>query len=630
MSKIKILISLFILFTICLINASSRVIVLPIYYSSSNEPNQFTVDSIIDFYSKNGIYTSIKMGSPPVYLEILLDDEDSGFYIKEGNCVSGSEYKIRQSSTFCSGQGFIYQYINNELTALLNNTNDKILLNQASQEYFYSSLKDRRFGSNLTTIEVSNFSFLYIPNSGEIKRIEEQIAENKKKEKEKDKKDNNKKKNDDKNDNKKDDEKNNKGKKDKKDKKKDGYGEDYYPDYYDFYGDDDEDDIQKNGFGPYNPKGGDDEDDITPWNDMYSYDNKKCAHLGLLPPGAGTGLTNLKLNFIQQLKNKKIIDNYNWYIRFNKDKTGELVIGAAPHEVKPENYLESDLSMTHAKLVNDVFFWQIKFTAIYMKDNISNKRYNLEPVDGLITINENFIYSTSEFFNNIKTIYFEQYFNNRKCRIETVVKTHDRYSVIFCHQKNFTTEDMEQFPVLSFQSSDLNFVFNFDHNDLFLKTRDKYIFKIIYSRDFNHWKLGKVFLEKYQFVFNYDSKMFGFYQKYIPENIEGDKIIDFDVTKNKKEKGNDKLPPSNRKKMRENNKILNEEKEKDYIKIIIIVFLIVLVILLGIYMMRRCIFNKQVNSKNIENYGKYKPNKSKSNKNKILRLTEEFNDGENI
>ena len=42
---------------------------------------------------------------------------------------------------------------------------------------------------------------------------------------------------------------------------------------------------------------------------------------------------------------------------FNKDKTGELVIGASPHEVKPENYLEINLSMTQDKLVNDVMYF---------------------------------------------------------------------------------------------------------------------------------------------------------------------------------------------------------------------------------------------------------------------------------
>ena len=74
--------------------------------------------------------------------------------------------------------------------------------------------------------------------------------------------------------------------------------------------------------------------------------------MGVLAQGINTGLNEAKLNFIQQLKNKKIIDNYNWFIRYNKDKTGELIIGAAPHEVRPENYLEEDLFMTHAKLIN--------------------------------------------------------------------------------------------------------------------------------------------------------------------------------------------------------------------------------------------------------------------------------------
>ena len=353
-------------------------------------------------------------------------------------------------------------------------------------------------------------------------------------------------------------------------------------------------------------------------------DNKKCGHLGLLPPGMNTGLSNSKLSFIQQLKNKGIIDNYNWYIRFNKDKTGELVIGAAPHDIKPDNYLESDLYMTHAKLINDVFFWEIKFSAIYLNDIIANVQYNIKPSNGLIAINENFIYSTKEYFNNITTIYFEQYFNNKKCKIETIQKSYDKYFVIYCHQ-NFTLEDLQKFPILSLQSNDLNFIFQFDFNDLFLKTKNKYIFKIIYCNTNNgYWKLGKIFLEKYQFVFNYDSKMFGFYQKFIPENIEGDQIIDFNVNKDKETK-NDKLPPSKRKEIREKNKILNESN--DNLKYVIIIILVILVILLGIFIIRRFIFNKQINSKEIENYGTFKTNKMK---NKINRLTEDYSNAENV
>jgi hypothetical protein len=231
MSKI----SFFLLIIISIIHSNSRIIVLPIYYSSPNEPNQFEVNSILDYYSKNEIYTSIKMGSPPSDLEILLEDNDSGFYIKDGNCISGSDYRITKSDTFASGEGFVYQYFNNELTVFLNGTNDKITLNQASKEYFYSSLNNRRFGRNLTSIEVNNFTFLYIPNSEEIRKVEEKINEKRKQQKEKQKKDQ---KNINDNEKEKDNnEKNKKDKKDKKDKKNDGYGENYCPNYYDFYGD---------------------------------------------------------------------------------------------------------------------------------------------------------------------------------------------------------------------------------------------------------------------------------------------------------------------------------------------------------------------------------------------------------
>ena len=620
MSEIKKLFFLVFIYIISLVN-SSRVIVLPIYYASPNEPNQFEVNAIIDFYSKNDIYTSIKMGSPSVDLEVLLDDQDTGFIIKEGKCVHGSDYKIERSDTFKSGDGLLYQTINNELTVIRNSTSDTIELNEASIEYFYSSLKNRRFNTNMTKISVDDFSFLYVPNSEEVKEIEEKIVEKRKKEREKEKEKKKGKKNKE-NGKEKEKEKNKKDEdKEKKKKKKGEYGEDYYPDYIDFY-EQEEDEVDKSGFGPYYQ---DDDNNDNPWNNMFYDNNKKCAFMGLLPPGTSTGLTNSKLNFIQQLKNKKIINNYNWYIRFNKDKTGEMVIGAAPHEIKPENYFESDLYMTHAKLINDAFYWEIQFNAIYLNDNVSNKRINLLPSNGIISMNDNFIYSTKDYFNNITEIYFEQFFKNNKCKIQLVEKRYERPFVIYCHS-NFTNEDMQKFPMLSLQSSDLNFIFNLDYNDLFLKTKGKYIFKVIFNGQYGYWKLGKTFLEKYQFVFNYDSKMFGFYQKFIPENIEGDIKYDYIVDKDKnKKKQNDKLPPSRRKEMREKNKILNEKT--DYMKIVIIIFLVLLITMLGIYALRRFIFSKQINSKVIENYGKFN---SKSIKNKINRLTEEYSNEENI
>lgn len=585
----KIIYALFIFFFFSSKNyiLSTKAIVFPLRYSFPNEPTVFEPNNIISYYSKNDIYTSLKMGKNKQDLTIVFDDNDSSFIIKEGYCPSESDYSLSGSSTAKYDDGILYQYANDALIAILNNTRDKAYLNQADKEYFYLSLKDRRFGKNLNQLEVNDFSFLYAPNQEELSQIH-------KKEKKK---------------------------KDGDDINGDGYNDDVYKDS-------DEDD---NPYSPYYPgnEGNDNDDNpFTPYypdNDNGPDFSPKCGYMGLLPQGIRTGLNDAKINFIQQLKNKRIIDNYNWYIRYNKDKTGELVIGAAPHEVRPENYLEEDLYTTHARLINDLFYWEIDFSSIELFDERLNKGYPLEKKSGVIFINTSFIHSPKSFYDQITSIFFRPYFDTNKCKLEKINKYESMYQVIYCHQSNFTENDLKKFPVLLFESNELNFIFNFDYNDLFLKTRNVYIFKIIYSAESSgYWKLGKTFLEKYQFVFNYDSKTLGFYQKFIPENLDGDQVIDPDSNPNKENKGNDKLPPSNRKEMRDKEKSTNAKKN-NALKIVLIIGLVILVVLIGFYIVRKFLSSKQVNSKIIEGHKK-SGNKRKRNKdNAILEDAEEIN-----
>ena len=128
--------------------------------------------------------------------------------------------------------------------------------------------------------------------------------------------------------------------------------------------------------------------------------------------------------------------------------------------------------------------------------------------------------------------------------------------------------------------NELNFMFKFNYDDLFLKTDSVYIFKIIYNMDINYLKLGNIFLEKYQFLFNYDTKMFGLYHHTYDD-------------KNKKNKDNiiDK-----------GEKIIKEKKLNYYIKTLIIIGVIIFVIFLCIFILRKVIFYKKINSKIIENY----------------------------
>ena len=68
----------------------------------------------------------------------------------------------------------------------------------------------------------------------------------------------------------------------------------------------------------------------------------------------------------------------------------------------------------------------------------------------------------------------------------------------------------ETFPVIYLQSNDLNYTFTIDFDDLFLENGD-YIYFLIYF-DNIYLKLGKPFLKKYQFSFNYDAKNIQFYK----------------------------------------------------------------------------------------------------------------------
>ena len=563
----------------------SKAIVFPLKYSNPNEPTQFDPNLIISYYSKNDIYTSLKMGQKKFDLTIVFDDNDSSFIIKDGYCPSESDYTISDSSSFKYDDGQFYQYINNELTVILNNTRDKIYLNQADKEYFYSSMNDRRFEKNLNKLEVNDFSFLYSPTQGELSEL------SKKK----------------------------KAKKDEDDINGDGYNDDVY----------NENEFEEdNPFSPYYPDPDQSDDDDNPFTPYYPGDENeptfspKCGYMGLLPQGMNTGLNDAKLNFIQQLKNKRIIDNYNWYIRYNKDKTGELIIGAAPHEVRPENYLEEDLYTTHARLINDLFYWEIDFSSIELFDEGANKRYKVEGKSGVIYINSSFIHCPKSFYDDITNIFFKPYFESNRCKKVRINKYESSYQVIYCHQRNFTDNDLKKFPILLFQSNELNFIFNLDYNDLFIKTRNVYIFKIINGVDSGFWKLGKTFMEKYQFVFNYDSKTFGFYHKFTPENNEGDIIINPNYNPNDQKEGNDKLPPSKRKELRDKERNKNENKSNAW-KIVLIILLVIAIVIIALYFIRKFGFSKQVNSKVIENYKKF--GKRRKEDNAMLDDAEEIN-----
>ena len=139
----------------------TKGIIFPFYYSINKNKNFTSIEHnlmpIISYYDKNIFYLFLEIGTPPLNLSLTLDDSDSNFIMKDDSCLINSDYSIFKSSTFRYDQGLNYLYINYELKTILNNTKDKINLNQIEEK------PDK--------IVIKDFNFLYLPNKEEIKQI---------------------------------------------------------------------------------------------------------------------------------------------------------------------------------------------------------------------------------------------------------------------------------------------------------------------------------------------------------------------------------------------------------------------------------------------------------------------------
>ena len=166
---------------------------------------------------------------------------------------------------------------------------------------------------------------------------------------------------------------------------------------------------------------------------------------------------------------------------------------------------------------------------------------------------------------------------------------------------------MESFPDLFFEKKEFETIFNLTYEDLFIldESNNKYIFLILNSRLNKNWILGSVFLRKYQFTFNTDSKTIGYY-KSMNENIDENENINDDTSdkndeeEENKEKENEEnnnnnkeneKGQNNKEKDKENNNDKNKDNNK-YITYIVIglLFLIFcfLFLLIGMLVQKRC------------------------------------------
>jgi len=244
--------------------------------------------------------------------------------------------------------------------------------------------------------------------------------------------------------------------------------------------------------------------------------------------------------FISSLKKKGLINNYFWtYIYFDKDiknkiiinlpeidnqniiqnYDGMILIGNYTYEYNSlefnEKYVVSTLAVERDKNLK----WDIIFKNIYLGDN--KKNINEKEVQADLSINYDYVVSPIEYFDKICLPFFTTYITEKKCQIQEIKKSVYTFEIISCDKKLFTIDDIEKFPKIYFYHYEFNFTFELNYNDLFEEINDKIFFLIVKNKgSFNQnlWKLGKIFLKKYQLSFNQDSKTISLYNNIMKNN----------------------------------------------------------------------------------------------------------------
>ena len=254
-------------------------------------------------------------------------------------------------------------------------------------------------------------------------------------------------------------------------------------------------------------------------------------------------------SIIYQLKSERFINTQKWSVIFDKNKInnydGIFIIGIKEEEFYDifNSNIKNDYKTIYSINTFSNSDYEIKFDEIYFE--INNKNYSFNKfIQGIFIIDYDFIISNEDYFRSIKDIFFKKYIEKGICFIdkqEKLIKK-SKYdiqllNIIFCEKNKFHINDLKSFPKLKLKHIGLYQVFEFTYEDLFMETKNYFIFKIVLNERNKHfWTFGRLFLKKYLFIFDNEQKSIsylGINNIYKREKYEEDNQIENKDLKNK-------------------------------------------------------------------------------------------------
>ena len=261
----------------------------------------------------------------------------------------------------------------------------------------------------------------------------------------------------------------------------------------------------------------------------FFYPDSKISNCGAIFGLAYNNFNYPSNNFIKELKTKSVIDSAIWSIDFpdiDEDTytKGNIIIGELPHIYDPNYYKEEEYYKTKLLINNDTTDdWMIKIDSSLILKNWKI----VASCDYLNSISINFgvhmMYAPKKLFEQLKDLYFDEYFDNGICDYKKIKINKEKVIFIYCNEETFTINEKLKFPKIIFNIQNLGGNLELDYKDVFLTKNDKILFMIGFSSKEieDTFKLGQIFLYKYKFTFDYDNKEIGFYRN----NLKNEKIV---------------------------------------------------------------------------------------------------------
>ena len=231
------------------------------------------------------------------------------------------------------------------------------------------------------------------------------------------------------------------------------------------------------------------------------------------------------LNLIFQLKKKDIIKSYNWFIEYdseNKDKA-KLILGVKPYEYNKEKYKEeNDKTIEAEKRLDKIIYWDVKMSEIYLMKNNEKQLIegyytcSLEPSLGVIV-------GVIGYKLYVEDNLFKPLIKQQKCFKEKNI--FNKYIIYYCNKDMKDILEKSEAVKLYFYHRFFGKTFELNFEDLFEEKNNFIFFKIFFDEEQNDiWRLGKPFLIKYFFSYNFDGKTISYYNLEKNEDNNGTNI----------------------------------------------------------------------------------------------------------